>query len=130
MPEHVGPEAVQVADALALVAVGQPLPFPFHVGHRAVPRVGRIPALADTAPGRIEQGLVGEEQQVRVEDARFVLFAGPGGHRFPGRLYLTSGGLQGGVQPGQLGAGIGGRLAGHLHRRPPQMDRAADGQAG
>jgi hypothetical protein len=78
---------------------------------------------------RIEQRLVGEEQQVRVEDARFVLFAGPGGHRVPGSLHLTAGRLQGGVQPGQLGGGIDGRAARHLYRGRPEMDRGANSQA-
>ena len=127
--EYTGPDAVQVADPLALVAVGQPLPSAFDAGHRAVPGVGGVPSLADTAPGRIEQGLVGQEQQVRVEDARFVLAAGPDGHRVPGGLHLTPGRLQRRVQPGELGGGVGAGLARHLHRRLPQMDRVPDGQA-
>ena len=101
--EHLRAHAPQVDRSRPQVLVVERVPGGGDAVDRVVPRAGGAVALvADRGAGRLEQGLVAQEQQVRVEDARLVL-AGPGGDVVALARDRFAGLADGRVECGELG---------------------------
>ena len=128
-PQHLLAHRAYVGSTLAQVGVGQPGPLGLDLGEAARPRGRRTQAGAEPSLDVGEHLGVGQQREVRVEDARLGSAHLPCGHD-PGALDLPARGSHCLHDAAPVRGGLGDRFLGRRSRRRAQLADRADRNPG